>query len=339
MPSVSQNLEKWNEDYDWTLGDDNWSHTWGGASAQWFGTIFPRIRRFLPAPAVLEIAPGFGRWSAFLLESCDTFVGVDVSPICVEACRARFAGRRGATFEANDGRSLPMVGDSSIDFAFSFDSLVHVEADSLASYVAELARVLTPEGVAFLHHSNFGAYRRVLQLLAPMQGSIDRLPPLHRKALSRCGVYRGEHWRAQSVTAGTMVDLCAEVGLRCVGQEVVNWVGGVLLVDCMSVVTRPGSRWDHEHRIVKNRLWRMEARAVRRSASIGGADHLGTSPRGPLGRAPGPLAPTGHGAGPARAGAPPRSPTAGQPGRPVTLLGNRGVGAVARGRRGRSIRP
>ena len=60
----------------------------------------------------------------------------------------------------NDGHSLPMVGDTSIDFAFSFDSLVLVEADTLARYLSELARVLKPDGVAFLHHSNFGAYER-----------------------------------------------------------------------------------------------------------------------------------------------------------------------------------
>ena len=80
---------------------------------------------------------------------------MDVTPKCVEACRQRFADRSGARFEVNDGHSLPMVEDSSIDFAFSFDSLVHVEAETLAGYLGELARVLKPDGVAFLHHSNY----------------------------------------------------------------------------------------------------------------------------------------------------------------------------------------
>ena len=42
---------------------------------------------------------------------------------------------------------LPMVEESSIDFVFSFDSLVHVEAETLAAYLSELARVLKPDGV------------------------------------------------------------------------------------------------------------------------------------------------------------------------------------------------
>ena len=49
----------------------------------------------------------------------------------------------------NDGQSLPMVADSSIDLAFSFDSLVHVEDDVMPSYLDELARVLSEDGVAF----------------------------------------------------------------------------------------------------------------------------------------------------------------------------------------------
>ena len=241
---------------------------WGDAAAQWYGTIYPRIRYFLPTSSVLEIAPGFGRWTEFLLENCETLVGVDVSPVCVEACRERFSGVEGATFEVNDGRSLPMVADASVDFAFSFDSLVHVELDTLAGYLAELARTLKPNGVAFLHHSNYGSYRRSAQALAPLQGKLDHLPNVAQKVLLRSGIYRADHWRAASVTAEQFTDLCSSVGLRCVGQELVNWVGGVLLLDCMSMVTRPGSQWDHPHKLVKNRLWRMEARAIRRSASI-----------------------------------------------------------------------
>jgi hypothetical protein len=53
-----------------------------------------------------------------------------------------------------------MIENGSIDFAFSFDSLVHAESDVMSSYAHELARVLKPGGVAFLHHSNLDAVRR-----------------------------------------------------------------------------------------------------------------------------------------------------------------------------------
>jgi len=268
MPSIEENVEKWNEGYDWALAGDPWSKPWGGAGAQWYGCIYPRVRRFLPASAILEIAPGFGRWTQFLLTQCDTLIGVDVALKCTEACSERFADRRGATFATNDGRSLPMVSDSSIDFAFSFDSLVHVELEVLAAYLAELARCLKPQGVAFLHHSNYGTYQRSAHLFAPFQPVFDRMPAAARAGLLRTGTYRGAHWRAPSVTAAGFAQLCEPLGLRCVGQELVNWEGGALLLDCMSVVTRAGSRWDQPNRVVKNRLFRLEARAIRRSAAV-----------------------------------------------------------------------
>ena len=95
MPSIEENLDRWNEDYDWRYQGDPWSKPWGSARGQWYRSIYPRIQAFLPAPSILEIAPGFGRWTEFLLEFCETLVGVDVSPKCVEACRQRFADHPG----------------------------------------------------------------------------------------------------------------------------------------------------------------------------------------------------------------------------------------------------
>jgi hypothetical protein len=71
--------------------------------------------------------------------------------------------------------------------------------------------------------------------------------------------------RATTVTAAGFAEQCHDVGLSCIAQELVNWEGGLLLLDCMSVVARPGSKWDHPPRVVKNRLFRTGARAARRS--------------------------------------------------------------------------
>jgi SAM-dependent methyltransferase len=268
VPSIEENLKQWNEDYDWQLAGDSWSGPWGSATAQWYGSIYPRIRRFLPASSILEIAPGFGRWTQFLLEHCDTLIGVDIAPRCVDACRQRFADRPGAVFEVNDGRSLPTVTDLSIDFAFSFDSLVHVEAGVVRGYLTELARVLAPGGVAFLHHSNYGSYQRSARALALFQGVFGHMPAKARRALFCAGAYRSVQWRAPSVSAARFAELCEDAGLRCAGQELVNWAGGVILLDSFSVVTRPGSPWDRSGRMVKNRMFRSEACSVRRSSSV-----------------------------------------------------------------------
>ena len=39
------------------------------------GTIFPRIRECLPVGTILEIAPGFGRWTHYLKDYCNAAVG------------------------------------------------------------------------------------------------------------------------------------------------------------------------------------------------------------------------------------------------------------------------
>jgi len=266
VPSVEENLQLWNVDFDWSRED--WAKgVWSSSSAMWYGFVYPRIWRFLPVPTMLEIAPGFGRWTEFLLDHCDSLIGIDIADKCIAACRRRFADRPGAIFEVNDGHSLPMVADSSVDFAFSFDSLVHVEADPLKEYLAELNRVLKPDGVAFLHHSNYGAYQHFTNAL-PILGAANRLPDAWRLRLEQIGILNNPGWRATSVSAARFTELCDQAGMRCVGQELVNWTGGVILQDSISVVTRPGSRWDRPNRVVKNWLYRLAARPIRRSDSV-----------------------------------------------------------------------
>src|SRR3984957_21138533 len=124
MPELEWNRVRWNDEHPWPESGDEWSAGWGGPRAQWYGTIFPRIARWLPAARVLEIAPGFGRWTQFLLRQCDELYGVDLNPKCIQRCVQRFSAYNRAHFVQNDGFSLGMVADNTIDLVFSFDSLV-----------------------------------------------------------------------------------------------------------------------------------------------------------------------------------------------------------------------
>ena len=130
--------------------------------------------------------------------------------------------------------------DRSIDFAFSFDSLVHAEANVLESYISELARKLSGEGVAFFHHSNIGAFRDTESGKIPF----DNL-----------------HWRAESCSAALIREFCQNSGLSCVTQELVNW-GGNELTDVFSTMTRPGSRWDRPFELRENPGFMTEAEAI-----------------------------------------------------------------------------
>ncbi len=260
VATVDENAAFWAR-YDWAEAGEEWSEGWGGSHAQWYGVILPRIARFLPASAMLEIAPGHGRWTNYLREHCESLAIVDLDEACIDACRRRFEGDDRIAYHVNDGRSLAMIEDGSVDFAFSFDSLVHADAGVIASYLRELARTLSPDGVGFIHHSNAGRYRRYFERL-------ERVPRGRvRERLYELRILDRPRWRALDMTADRFRALCETAGLLCISQEIVNWTTR-RLIDCLSTFTRPSSRWARPNRVIENPGFVAEARAVKRRAGL-----------------------------------------------------------------------
>lgn len=260
MPTVEQNLKMWDADYEWTKQGEEWSSSWGGSESQWFGAIFPRIHSFVPTGTILELAPGFGRWTNYLKDCCERLIIVDLSETCIRACQQRFASESHITYHVNDGESLTMVPDRSIDLVFSFDSLVHAEADVIRAYLNQLAKKLKPNGVGFFHHSNIGEYHRYFSIS-------DKIPtPLRNRMLERDLLDR-THWRAFSMTARLFATFCEEAGLQCVSQELVNW-GAKRLIDCFSVFTPKTSIWARPNVVIKNPDFMKEAELIRRLSHV-----------------------------------------------------------------------
>jgi ubiquinone/menaquinone biosynthesis C-methylase UbiE len=258
MPTIRENLRAWNTRYGWEARGDEWSVTWGGPEPQWQGAILPRISAYLPAGHILEIAPGYGRWTRFLARFAEVLTIVDLAPECIAVCQERFRDQKQVRCFVNDGRSLDMVADRSIDFAFTFDSLVHAELPVMESYLRELARVLAPNGVAFLHHSNLAAF-------GPRGLARRWLPnPVCRRLMDR-GIVPADHWRAYSVSADLVRDVAAAVGVPCIRQELVNW-GCDRLIDCFSTLTPVGSTWSRPMERLENHAFMEEAAAIRQTA-------------------------------------------------------------------------
>src|SRR5262245_46619894 len=109
MPTIEQNLHEWGTKFQWIQSGDEWSAGWGGAEAQWFGTLYPRIHAYLPSASILEIAPGYGRWTNYLRRHCTALTVVDLNENCIAACRERFAADTHITYHVNDGQSLDMI--------------------------------------------------------------------------------------------------------------------------------------------------------------------------------------------------------------------------------------
>jgi len=232
MPSALENLDRWSR-HKWAQQGDEWSpgRSAEGSATLWYRTIFPRIQRYVPNGTILEIGPGFGRWTQFLRNLCNRLMVVDLVDRCVESCRQRFAGDRRIEYFVNDGVSLEMIPDRSIDFIFSFDSLVHAEADSVGAYLAQAARKLKPGGAGFIHHSNLAAF------VNPRTGHVRRF-------------VTKRNWRPESMSADVFRRQCDAAGLTCRSQELINWIGRgrqvdrhrldgrlIPLTDCLSVFT------------------------------------------------------------------------------------------------------
>ena len=264
MPSVEQNYEVWDREYGWSQQGEEWSGPWGSAEAQWRWTVAPRIRSFVPAGTILEIAPGFGRWTRYLKDLCTRLVVVDLSERCIEACRQRFAAESHIAYYVNDGRSLDMVADRSIDFVFSFDSLVHADADVIEDYLRQLGRKLTPDGVGLIHHSNWGAYGRYHRRAAAAD---PWLPARAKDFLTRIGVLEVEQFRSRSVNGNVFERLAREAGLQCISQKMVNWRTR-RLIDCFSVFTRQGSRVARPNHVIANPGFMAEVAMAARLSSL-----------------------------------------------------------------------
>lgn len=256
MPELEQNLRLWNADFDWSARGEEWSAWWGDTPALWYGALLPRIHPFVGG-TVLEIAPGFGRWTHYLKDLAERLIIVDLAERCIDHCHARFATATNIDYHVNDGRSLGMVADTSVDFAFSFDSLVHADTDVMKAYARELARVLKPGGVAFLHHSNLGAHGRAVTIA-------KRFPQRALRGLVDRGVLIDLYaWRSEDVTAEAVASAAAESGLSCVTQELISWEHGIYLTDALSILTPRGSRWDRPTRRVHNPWFGREGRRMR----------------------------------------------------------------------------
>lgn len=245
MPTIEENREGWSS-YEWPEEGDEWSSEWGGTRYLWYGTIFPRIMEFLPTGSLLEIAPGYGRCAQFLVSLCHELTLVDLAENCIRACRERFKSYSHLRYFVNDGKSLDMLEDNSLDFAFSWDSLVHAESDVLSSYVTHLAAKLKPGGYGFIHHSNIGAFKD------PETGNLT---------------IENAHWRATSMTAELFRTYCNDVGLKCISQEIINW-GDRGLTDCFSLFTRERVRTERETVIFENREFMKEAYRMKKISEL-----------------------------------------------------------------------
>lgn len=257
MPSILENKSLYDGKYNWTDRGDEWSALWGGPSMQWYGTILPRIKSYIPANKILEIACGYGRWTQYLKDLCKHLVVIDISEECIQACKQRFSDCFRIEYHVNDGTTLDMISDSSVGFVFSFDSLVHADELVIKAYICQLQRILTDTGVAFIHHSNLGEYNSTysrIRKIPKLEGLLVRLGLLEKDL----------HWRDFSVDASKVQHFAEENGLSCLSQEIICWDTKRMFIDCISTIAKKNSSVNRPNRIFRNPGFTREAQSLLR---------------------------------------------------------------------------
>lgn len=104
---------------------------------------------------VLDVACGEGYGSAMVAGYADRVVGVDISTDAVRHAQTRYGHHANLEFVPASCDSLPFP-DASFDLAISFETIEHIETQQ--AFIAELARVLRPDGVLLLSSPNKRLY-------------------------------------------------------------------------------------------------------------------------------------------------------------------------------------
>jgi SAM-dependent methyltransferase len=169
--------------------------------------LFGRLRADPSGGTCVEVGCGPGRMTGALAERFDRVVAVDVSPAMLEQARANVAAAN-VEFRVVSGDRLDGVEEASADAIVCYLVLQHLPARRVVeSYLHEFARVLAPEGEAFVQLPVLGAAGRVWRALrAPLVG-LSRKPE------------RGAAFRGFRLTRAELDAALAAAGLRVLAEE------------------------------------------------------------------------------------------------------------------------
>jgi ubiquinone/menaquinone biosynthesis C-methylase UbiE len=242
--SIEWNLWTWDDPDSWIRDGDGWTfhaRSCGQPYSDWKRSVVNNLLDpFLHSDVrVLEIAPGHGRWTEFMIGQVQKLMVVDLCPTCIETCRKRFEQHNPEIdFFCNDGRSLPLENES-VDLVWSFAGFVHIDQNDTRTYLKEMARVLAPGGRLVIHHAGWPQWTIRMQVLARLLGE-------RRRNVTRMlaqGTLRDRGQRTP-MSAKLFRSLAAREGLL-IDQQIRSWGDnaqfGLAFKDVISIGTKPPS--------------------------------------------------------------------------------------------------
>lgn len=106
------------------------------------------VRQFCQADSVvLDLGCGIGRVARELAPHVGELHAVDVSDEMIGQAREYVGPDSRIHFHVNDGHTLTVLGDETVDFAFALLTMHHVTRQAFAGYLSEIHRVLRRGGL------------------------------------------------------------------------------------------------------------------------------------------------------------------------------------------------
>lgn len=105
-----------------------------------------------PETTVVEIGPGGGRWTRYMLDAKQIYA-VDYHQELLDELKSNIDSVK-IVFLKNDGDNFPNVPNESVDFVFSFGTFVHLDIDIIDRYLQNIKSLLKPESNVVLQYSD-----------------------------------------------------------------------------------------------------------------------------------------------------------------------------------------
>ena len=106
-----------------------------------------------PAKTCVEIGPGGGRWTRYLLGFKQIYA-VDYFQELLDEFNKNFSTYSNITTVKNNGTDFPNIPDNSVDFLFSFGVFVHLDLEIIDSYLSNMRRLFHKDSLAFIQYSD-----------------------------------------------------------------------------------------------------------------------------------------------------------------------------------------
>lgn len=136
-----------------------------------------------PAQNAVEIGPGGGRWTRYLV-GFKTLYAVDRYEELLAELRGNFARHRNLIFVKNEGTDFPGVPAHSIDYLFSFGTFVHLEFDTIEAYLRNIRRIMNPGANIVIQYSDM---TKIMAQLNPSPSCSQNAPAKMREAVRATG--------------------------------------------------------------------------------------------------------------------------------------------------------